>query len=120
MNGRRTVDRDGTSVMIRFVFRLLSLVALVVAVGAATMDSIESVASSEVVLTSLATAWTEMSPSSLMAAQAAAEEHLPAVVWQMLREWLLPQPAFAAFLVLALLFWMVGYKREHPAGRFAA
>ncbi|MBO3758580.1 hypothetical protein J5J10_17400 [Ciceribacter sp. L1K23] len=105
--------------MFRFAFRLLSLLTLVVAVGAATMDSIESVASSEVVLTSLAAAWTEMSPSSLMLAQQAAEEHLPPAVWQALREWLLPQPAFAAFLALSLLLWMIGYKREHPAGRFA-
>jgi hypothetical protein len=106
--------------MIKFAFRLLSLVALVIAVGSATMDSIDSVASSEVVVTSLATAWTEMSPASLLEAEQAAEQNLHPLLWQVLREWLLPQPAFATFLMLSLLFWMIGYRRQHHAGRFAA
>ena len=34
--------------------------------------------------------------------------------------WLLPQPAFAVLLSLSLIFWMIGYRKPSPAGRFAA
>jgi hypothetical protein len=30
------------------------------------------------------------------------------------------QPAFAVFLVIALLLWMIGYKKPPVAGRFTA
>jgi hypothetical protein len=33
---------------------------------------------------------------------------------------LFSQPAFALFLGLALIFWILGYKRKKPAGRFTA
>ena len=106
--------------MIRFVFRLLSLWALVVAVAAAVMDSIESVASSEVVLTSLGSAWADIGPSSLFAAERLVREGVSPTAWTAVREWLLPQPAFAVFLTLALLFWAIGYRKPNYAGRFAA
>lgn len=106
--------------MIRFLFRLASLVALVVAVAAGTMDSIESVSSSEVVLTSLSTAWTELDGDRYLLLEDAARTHLPSWLWATIHNWVLPQPAFAAFLLLSLLFWMIGYKKPNPAGRFAA
>ena len=40
--------------------------------------------------------------------------------WLALRDVILPQPAFAACLVLSLAFWMIGYKKPSAAGRFAA
>ncbi|MBP1851731.1 hypothetical protein [Rhizobium halophytocola] len=106
--------------MIRFVFRLLSLWSLVVAVAAAVMDSIETVAASGLVMTSLGSAWAEISPSSLFAAEELLRDKLPPFLSVPFREWLLPQPAFGVFLILALLFWMIGYRKPNPAGRFAA
>jgi len=106
--------------MLRFAFRLLSLVALVLAVITATMDSIESVSSSEVVLTPLGMAWSQMSPRTLALAQVEAERYIGPWFWNEVAMWLLRQPTFAVFLGLALLFWMIGYKKPKAAGRFAA
>lgn len=106
--------------MIKFLCRLLSLVALVMAVAAGTMDSIESVSSSEVVLTSVSTAWVELDEARYQLVENAARTHLPPWIWEAVRMWVLPQPAFAALLLLSLLLWMIGYKRPNPAGRFAA
>lgn len=106
--------------MLRFVFRLASFAALCSAVIAATMDSIASVSASQLALTPLRLAWVEFSPATLVRLRGVIEQQLGSTAWQMLDAWLLPQPAFAVLLVVALLFWMVGYKRPSPAGRFAA
>ena len=51
--------------MIRFILRAISLVALVVAVMAGTIDAIQSVSASEPVLTPLAVAWSTASPDTI-------------------------------------------------------
>ncbi|MCM2473643.1 hypothetical protein HGO38_09150 [Rhizobium sp. CG5] len=104
----------------RFFFRLLSLVALAIAVLAGAIDSIESVASSEVVMTSLGAAWVDVSSSTLPLVQAAVEHYMGDWIWRNAVAWVLGQPAFAVFLLLALLLWMCGYKKPSLAGRFAA
>ena len=106
--------------MIRFAFRLLSFIALVLAVITATMDSIESVSSSDVVLTTLGMAWSQTSPLTLALAEIYAERYFGDWFWQPGVLWVLQQPTFAVFLLLALIFWMVGYKKPPAAGRFAA
>lgn len=106
--------------MIRFLFRLLSLVALAIAVLAAAIDSIESVASSEVVMTSFGAAWVDVSASTLPLVQAAVEHYMGVWIWQNAVAWVLGQPAFAVFLLLSLFLWMCGYKKRSLAGRFAA
>ncbi|MGV8937890.1 MAG: hypothetical protein ACOH2J_12260 [Allorhizobium sp.] len=106
--------------MLGFAFRLLSLVALVLAVVTATMDSIESVSSSEVVLTPLGMAWSQMSPMTLALAQAQSEQYIGTWFWNDAAMWFLRQPTFAVFLGLSLLSWMIGYRKPKAAGRFAA
>ncbi|MCM2397072.1 hypothetical protein NBH19_13425 [Rhizobium sp. S95] len=106
--------------MLRFVFRALSFLCLCLAVIVATVDSIESVSISQVTVSPLSTTWAEASPASLIQAQSLVEVYAGKQVWQIVSAWLLPQPAFAVLLLLALLLWMVGYKKPSPAGRFAA
>jgi len=106
--------------MVRFVFRLVSFTALCLAVIAAAMDSIASVSASQFVVTPLRLAWVEIDPTSLVRFRAVVEDKVGAAVWQVFDAWLLPQPAFAVLLSLALIFWMIGYKKPSPAGRFAA
>ncbi len=65
-------------------------------------------------------AWVEIGPTSLVRFRAVVEDRVGAAVWQMFDAWLLPQPAFAVLLSLALILWMIGYKKPSPAGRFAA
>jgi hypothetical protein len=106
--------------MVRFVFRLASFAALCLGVIAATMDSIASVSASQYVLTTFRYAWMKVEPASLVSFRALVEERLGAVAWQVLDRWFFPQPAFAVFLIAALLLWMIGYRKSSPAGRFAA
>lgn len=105
--------------MIRFVFRFLSFVVLVCAVIAATMDSIQSVSASQVLLTSLGTAWAELDPGSLQAVRMLVVRYLEPVAGPAPLAFLLAQPGFAVLLALSLLLWMVGYRKPRAAGRFA-
>lgn len=104
----------------RFIFRVLSLVALVLAVISGTVDSVQSVADSDVVLTPFGTAWQDVSPATLLSLQGFVEHNLNAGSWNLMVQWVLSQPAFAVFLAIALLMWMIGYRKEPAAGRFAA
>jgi hypothetical protein len=101
----------------RFLFRLSSLVFLAAATIAGTIDSIRSVVASAAVMTSLADAWKSFSADGFERMQASllAEGRFAAAPL----EWLLAQPAFAVFLALALLFWLVGYQRPVASTRFA-
>lgn len=104
----------------RFLLRALSLLSLVLAVIAGTIDSIQSVAGSGVVLTSFGSAWQDMGGTTLATTQAFVAEHLGEAVRDAVFGWLLFQPAFAVFLALSLLFWMLGYRRATAQGHFAS
>ena len=106
--------------VMRFFLRFLSLISLVIAVIAATIDSIQSVSASRLVLTSFGDAWLDASPTTLIHAEALIEQHVHPLAWERGLGWLLAQPAFAVFLVLSLLLWMLAYRRPSVVGRFAA
>jgi len=105
---------------VRLIFRVLSFLALCLGVIAASVDSIASVSASQISLTPVEAAWTDLSPSSLSALQGLIESQLGTAAWTAFAGLVLPQPVFAALLLLSLLFWMIGYKKPSPAGRFAA
>ncbi len=104
----------------RFVARVLSLIFLVFAVLAGLVDAIQSVAAGELVLTPLIAAWTSSSPDTLTFLQDLFARHLPGPAWETGLQWALQQPSSAVFLVFSLLFYLAGYRRTRPAGRFAA
>ena len=104
----------------RFVLRFLSLVLLVVAVIAGVVDVIQSVAAGHPEFTALGLAWFEVSPDTLNAAQALVQRYVHPYLWDPVIQWVLLQPAVAVLLVLALIVYLPGYRREKPAGRFAA
>ncbi|CAD7029430.1 membrane protein [Pseudorhizobium endolithicum] len=106
--------------MIRSFFRLSSLLALIAAIMAGTLDSIQSVSSSTVAITSLGNHWQSLDVVSLAMAEAAVAHYIHPDAWRWVMVPVLAQPAFAVFLALALLFWMIGYRRPRFAGRFSA
>jgi hypothetical protein len=123
MNGvQRTLfpKRKEAKALVRTVFHFLSLVALVAAIMAATLDAIESVSSSAVVMTSLGNHWQNLDVVSLTLAEEAFASYISADAWRWAVAPVLAQPAFAVFLVIALVFWMIGYRRPRFAGRFSA
>lgn len=106
--------------IIGFVFHVLSGLALVVAVIAGTLDSIQSVSASQVVLTSLGNAWLNLDPASLTLAEIYAATYLSPDIWRPYVAPVLAQPAFAVFLGISLVFWLAGYEKPRFAGRFTA
>jgi len=105
---------------VRFLLHGLSLLALAAAILAGTVDSIQSVSASRPMLTSLGNAWLSIDPESLTLAELGADHYISADIWRPYIAPVLAQPAFAVFLLLALIFWIAGYRREPFAGRFSA
>ncbi len=102
------------------IFRFLSALALLAAIFAGTLDSIQSVSASSIVLTSLGNAWLNLDPESLAFAEISAGAYISDDLWRPFVTPVLAQPACALFLGLALLFWIAGYRRRSFAGPFSA
>lgn len=104
----------------RFLLRVASFLALVLGVLAAAVDSIQSVSASQPVLTPLGSAVSASGDRGLALVQSLERPHGPAGMLQPVALWMLQQPAFAVFMVLALLLWMIAYRKPPVAGRFSA
>jgi len=104
----------------RFLLRVLSFLMLVTGVLVASVDAIQSVSASEVVLTPLGVALASTGQAALEAVQSLEKLQADPTPWNVALRWLLVQPAFAVLLAAALLLWMLAYRRPAAAGRFAA
>lgn len=104
--------------MIRAILRLLSSIALAIAVIMAVLDATRSIAAEDMVLTSLGQFWASVSRPSLEAAQQTFLTNLPSLFWDPVMVGLLRQPGFAVFAVLALLLALAG-RRTHERRQFA-
>ncbi|MEO4044335.1 hypothetical protein AAFN47_22275 [Hoeflea sp. CAU 1731] len=103
----------------RFLLRAISLLALIMAVITGVQDAIKSVASSQIVITSLGSAWYNVSPDTLTQSQSLIQGHLHPDLWDPVMQWILMQPAWAVFLAIALFFYLIAWRRPKPAGRFS-
>ncbi|OLP59028.1 hypothetical protein BJF93_03630 [Xaviernesmea oryzae] len=98
----------------RFLMRVMSFLALVLAVVLATVDALQSVAAAAPVFMPLSEALAGFGNTGLSLVQALERPHPDmAFVDPMLRMALM-QPATVIFLGLSLLFWMAGYVRPRP------
>jgi len=102
----------------RFVLRFLSLLSLAAAVIVGVVDSIQSVAGETMALTPFGAALFSINPDILANAEGYFRTHVSTFLWDTVVEWLLLQPAFAVFLSLSLILYLIAYKRE-PAGSLA-
>jgi len=105
--------------MIRAFTRLLSMVALAVAVIMTVLDATRSIAADAVTLTPLGASWAALAPSSLDRLEQLAGESLPAFLWDPVMTGLLGLPGFAVFAALALLLALAGRRPARRGGRFA-
>jgi hypothetical protein len=96
--------------MIRFLFRLLALFSLAVAVILAVIDATNSVAAGVLVASPLGQSWYSVSPSTLNLAQAVIQRYTLPVVWDPVMIWILTLPGFVVFAALALIFYIIGHK----------
>ena len=105
--------------MFRFLFRLMATFALAVAVIMAVLDVTRTIAASTLVLTPLGASWVSASPATLDAMQAFIIANAHPLVWNPVMIFILDQPGFAVFGVLALLLYAIGRRPERRIGRFA-
>lgn len=103
--------------MIRFFFRFLAVISLAVAVILAVVDATRSIAASDLVLTPLGTSWFAVSPETLNLAQAMVQRYVFPALWDPVIVTILTLPGFVVFLVLALLFFMIGRRPSRRLGR---
>lgn len=104
----------------RFLLRFASFLALVMGVLVASVDAIQSVSASQPVLTSLAVALAAGGGSTQSLVQSLERPHTNVAFLDPMIRWSLQQPAFAFLLLIALLLWVIAYKRPPAAGRFSA
>ena len=104
----------------RFIFRLLALVFLAVAVIAAVIDTARSLAASTLTLTSLGKGWADFSPATLAATQEFIRARLPESMNDPAFLFLLSMPAAAVLAILAAAFYAIGAEPERPFGDFTA
>lgn len=106
--------------MVRFVIRFFALACLAVACIMGVLDLARSLAANRAVLTPLAKSWSETLPATLAALEQAVRGNAPSFVWDSAFAPVLDLPGFAVFAVLALLFYVLGYRPpRRVAGRFA-
>lgn len=105
--------------MIRFLFRFTAMVSLAVAVIMAVLDTTRSVVASQLVMTPLRTSWNAVSPDTLVSFEAFIREKVHPFVWDGVLSWIIDQPGFVLFAVLAFLLYCIGYRRQPLAGRYA-
>jgi len=106
--------------VIRFLLRGFAVIFLAVAVIFAILDGARSVGASEPVAKPLLSMWAGNAPETLADAKALVTQHLGAGVWNAVCIPALHQPGWLFFGVLALVFYLLGYRRERPLGRFSA
>ncbi|QPC90914.1 hypothetical protein [Mesorhizobium sp. INR15] len=105
--------------MIRFVFRLAAMVALSISVIMAVLDATRTVAASALVLTPLNASWLAVSPDTRAAFETFIRGKVNPLLWDGGIAWVLNQPGFAVFAVLAFLLYALGYRRQPRTGQFA-
>ncbi|MEQ1941472.1 hypothetical protein ABMA32_03515 [Mesorhizobium sp. VNQ89] len=106
--------------MIRFLFRLMATFSLAVAVIMAVLDATRTIAVSRLVLTPLGESWASVSPSTLEETQSFIVEKMHPLVWNPVMVFILGQPGFLVFGLLAFLLYAIGHKPERRIGRFVA
>ena len=105
--------------MIRFLFRLLAMATLSVAVILAVLDATRSIAISKFDPTPLGGTWFRYAPESLEKLQATLEANGLSLLWDPAMLTFLRIPGFAVFAALAFLLFAIGRRPTRRVGRFA-
>lgn len=98
--------------MIRFLFRLLALAALAIAVIMAVIDATRSLAASAFVFTPLGESWRAVSPDTVERAREMTQTHAAPFLWDPVALAVLALPGWLIFAALALVFQALGQRRR--------
>ncbi|WP_309082524.1 hypothetical protein [Chelativorans sp.] len=100
----------------RFIFRLLALFALSVAVVMAVIDATRTVAADAWTFTPLGESWRGTWPETLASLQRFLEGSRAPVLWDPVMTFILTLPGWLVFAALALLLFAIGHRRRRPGG----
>jgi hypothetical protein len=110
---------DGRLRPIRFVFRLLSALALAMAVILAVGDAARTIAASALRVTPLMTSWLQTAPAGAEAAESWIKTHLGAPIWDWALAPVLGLPGFLVLAIISVLFYALGRRPAPRPGRIA-
>jgi hypothetical protein len=105
--------------MVRFVSRLLSIVALSASVVLAVVDAARCVAASALVTTPLSVSWGWVSPGTLASLRETVSTRFDPLAWDVVAN-ILGLPGFVVFAALALVFYAISHRPGPAAGQPAA
>lgn len=106
--------------MIRFLLRSFAVLFLALAVIFAVLDGARSVGASQLTAAPLLSIWARNAPDTLNDAEALVTHYIGTGAWNAVCIPLLGLPGWLFFGGLALLFYIAGYRRNRPLGRFTA
>ncbi len=106
--------------MFHFLFRVIGLFVLALALVLAVLDITRSITASTLILTSLLESWEVISPSSLLTSKEVVETFTFPFVWDPIIVFVLKLPSWLVLWFVAMILLKLGQKRESPYGRFAS
>ena len=106
--------------LFHFVFKILGLFVLALAVVLAVLDITRSITASEITLTPLASTWAAISPATLLAGRDLVQAWTHPYLWDPVLTFVLQLPSWLICWLLAMIFLKLGQRRENPYGRFAS
>lgn len=105
---------SNSMLFVKAFFRFLSFVCLIVAVLIGVTDSVRSVATNKVDLLSSIDGLAYIWPQSVTFTQTLIEHYIHPEAWRSLLGFANDAPATAVLLSLAMIFWMIGYRKVRP------
>lgn len=106
--------------MFHFLFKIVGLFVLAMAVVLAVLDITRSITASEIILTPLAGSWAAVSPETLLSTQELVQTWTHPYLWDPVLIFMLQLPSWLVFWLLAMVLLKLGQRRENPYGRFAS
>ncbi len=105
--------------MFQFLFRIIGVFALALAVVMAVLDITRSITASALVMTPLGASWRAVNPQTLDSLKESAERVSP-ILWSPVATSVLALPGWLVFWSLAMILLWLGMRRSNPYGRFAS
>ena len=106
--------------MFHFLFKIVGLFVLALAVVLAVLDITRSITASDVILTPLASSWATVSAESLLSTRELVQAWTHPYLWDPVMTFVLQLPSWLVFWLLAMILLKLGQRRENPYGRFAS
>ena len=103
-----------------FIFKILGLFVLALAVVLAVLDLTRSITASEITLTPLASSWNSVSRDTLLSFKDLVLAWTHPYLWDPVLLFVLQLPSWLVFWLLSMILLKLGQRRENPYGRFAS